>query len=159
MSIGWRAATAADLDGLAVLEERTNLVALAEVFPPERFPFPSQAVRDRWAATLADPAVTIEVVDLEDGSGLLAYLAFDAVRLRHLGVHPQRWGAGLGRAGIARALTAMRAAGAPQALLWCLAENTRARRLYESLGWRLTGVEQQTPWPPRPMELEYARRL
>lgn len=159
MSTAWRPASAADLDGLAVLEERTNLVALAEVFPPDRFPFPSQAVRERWAAALADPTVTIEVADLEDGSGLLAYLAFDAVRLRHLGVHPQRWGSGLGQAGIDRALTAMRAAGTGRAVLWCLAENTRARRLYESGGWQLTGVQQQTPWPPRPMELEYGLRL
>jgi hypothetical protein len=38
-----------------------------------------------------------------------------------------------------------------------LRENTRARGLYEHLGWAPTGREQAAEWPPYPVELEYGR--
>jgi RimJ/RimL family protein N-acetyltransferase len=49
-----------------------------------------------------------------------------------------------------------RAVAAGATRLWCLAENHRARRLYDRLGWRPTGVERAAEWPPHPVELEYA---
>lgn len=150
----WRTAGPGDVASLTELEQEANLVALGHVFPADRFPFPVDGVRDRWAATLADPHVRVEVVD--GGAGLAAFLAYDAILLRHLGVRPTRWGAGLGRAGVERAVSEMRAMGSTQPRLWCLTESVRARGLYERLGWRLTGVEQTCPWPPYPIELEYA---
>lgn len=153
----WRSATAADVDALTALERATNLVALGPIFPPERYPFPTEGVRSRWRETLADPCVTVEVVDGADG--LVAFVAADAERLRHLGVHPDCWGRGIARAAIGRVLDAMRTRGVERALLWCLADNTRARRLYERLGWAPTGVRKQTPWPPYPTELEFALPL
>lgn len=153
----WRPATAADAAALTGLERATNLVALGPLFPPERYPFPTDGVRRRWEQTLADAAVTVEVID--GAEGLDAFVAADAERLRHLGVHPDRWGEGIGRAAIERVLTAMRERGNQRALLWCLADNTRARRLYERIGWRPTGIRQQTPWPPYPTELEFALPL
>ncbi len=76
------------------LERDTNLVALAQVFPG--VPYPEHDVRDRWLRLLADPEVTVEVVGPPDR--LDVYLAYDEVRLRHLGVRPERWGEGLARA-------------------------------------------------------------
>ena len=143
----WRRAGTADADALAALERDANLVALAHVFPPDRFPFPYDAVRDRWAATLAEPDVVVEVVD---GDGRLdAFLAHDAATLRHLAVHPDRWGDGLAREGVERAALA----GANR--LWCLVDNHRARALYEHLGWRETGERRRAEWPPHPVELGY----
>ena len=145
----WRAAGPDDADALTDLERDANLVALAHVFPPDRFPFPWDGVHDRWAATLAEPGVVVEVVD---GDGRLdAFVAHDGVTLRHLGVHPERWGQGLAREAVQRAS----AAGATR--LWCLVDNLRARGLYDHLGYHETGSSRQAPWPPYPTEVELTR--
>lgn len=141
----WRPATSSDAGALRDLERDTNLVGLAHVFGD--LPFPSDGVLARWTLVLADPEVVVEVV--EDGAGLVAYLAHDGTSLRHLGVRPDHWGRGVGAAGVARAVEA----GARR--LWVLELNTRARALYERLGWAPTGVRQDCPWEPYPIELEY----
>ena len=38
--------------------------------------------------------------------------------------------------------------------LWVLADNHRARGLYEHLEWQPTGRSRQDEWPPYPPELE-----
>ncbi len=143
----WRAATPADALPLADLERDANLVALAHVFPPADHPYPYDDVLDRWRTLLADPDVVVEV--LPAAGRLDALLARDRDRLRHLAVHPDRWGSGLGAAAVARAS----AYGVTR--LWCLAANERARRLYERLGWRIGGAERRAEWPPYPLEIEY----
>ena len=148
LAAGWRGATPEDLGPLRDLERDANLVGLAHVFSVEEFPFPDDAVLSRWAIVLADPQVVTEVVDGD--RGLLAYAAYDHESLRHLAVHPDAWGTGLATAGVQRAVHH----GARR--LWVLVANHRARRLYEHLGWRATGVEQESPWTPHPVELEYA---
>ncbi len=141
----FRSATAADAVALTELERDTNLVALAHVFPG--VDYPTDDVRERWLRLLADPTVTVEVVGSPER--LDVYLAWDAERLRHLGVRPELWGRGLARAAVERATGVRR--------LWVLRENTRARAFYEHLGWAATGREQAAEWPPYPVELEYGR--
>ena len=141
----FRAATPADAVALTELERDTNLVALAHVFPG--LPYPEDDVRERWELLLSDPEVRVEVAG--PAHRLDVYLAWDDVRLRHLGVRPEQWGRGLARQAIERAHGVRR--------LWVLAANDRARGLYEHLGWSPTGREQQAEWPPYPTELEYAR--
>jgi GNAT superfamily N-acetyltransferase len=143
--LGFRAATAADADALTALERDTNLVALAHVFPG--VPYPADDVRERWLRLLAAPTVRVEVAGPSDR--LDVYLAWDDVRLRHLGVRPESWGQGLARRALERAAGVRR--------LWVLADNQRARGFYVHLGWAPTGREQQAEWPPYPIELEYAR--
>jgi GNAT superfamily N-acetyltransferase len=150
MSVGpetttFRPATAADAEALTALERDTNLVALAHVFPD--VPYPSAEVRRRWLGLIADPSVRVEVVGTRER--LDVYLAWDAERLRHLGVRPELWGRGLARAAVARATGVHR--------LWVLRDNERARGFYEHLGWAPTGREQPAEWPPYPLELEYGR--
>ncbi|WP_445395118.1 GNAT family N-acetyltransferase [Streptomyces sp. LE64] len=53
---------------------------------------------------------------------------------------PDHWGTGTGRELTAATVTAMREAGYREAVLWVLAENARARRFYESAGWRHDGT-------------------
>ena len=143
---GWRRATAADVVALRDLERAASRTGLAHVFGD--LPYPDDDVLARWALLLEDPDVVVEVVD--DPDGLVALTAHDGTNLRHLAVRPDHWGGGLGREGFRRA----EAAGARR--LWVLAENARARRLYESMGWRPSGVTQECPWAPFPTELDYA---
>ncbi len=156
----FRVATPADLTALRDLERAANLAALGHVFPPDRYPFPDDAVLARWALVLDEPGVAVLVVD---GAGrreaLVAYAAHDDRSLRHLAVHPTRWGTGLATAAIAVATEAMARRGGREAELWCLVDNHRARRLYEHLGWRATPERQDAPWPPHPVELRYTLSL
>jgi GNAT superfamily N-acetyltransferase len=141
----FRSATASDAEALAALERDTNLAALAHVFPG--VPYPTDEVRERWLRLIADPEVSVEVVDAPER--LDVYLAWDEERLRHLGVRPELWGRGLARAAVERATGVRR--------LWVLRDNTRARGFYEHLGWSPTGAEQDAEWPPYPVEVEYGR--
>ena len=142
----WRRAGPDDAAALRDLERSASSAGLGHVFGDR--PYPDDDVLARWAIVLADPEVVTEVA--EDPAGLVAFAAHDGRSLRHLGVRPDAWGRGLGREAVARAV----AAGADR--LWVLAENHRARRLYDALGWSPTGASQECPWPPYPLELEYA---
>jgi GNAT superfamily N-acetyltransferase len=44
-----------------------------------------------------------------------------------------------------------------EARLWTLTENHRARAFYERRGWSLTGRTRVVPYPPYPIDVEYAR--
>lgn len=157
---GLRPATAADAPALRDLERAANLVGLAHVFPVADFPFPDDEVLARWRRVLADPGVVVEVVDADaDGRalGLDCLVAYDATTLRHLAVHPRRWGSGLARLAVTRAARAIRDGGA-QPRLWCLAANGRALGLYAHLGWEPTGVEKRSEWTPFPTERELVLR-
>ena len=141
----WRRATDEDAAALRDLERIASQTGLAHVFGD--LPYPDDDVLARWALLLDDPGVAVEVV--EDERGLVALAAHDGTTLRHLAVRPDHWSAGLGREAFRRA----EAAGARR--LWVLEANARARGLYESLGWRPTGVTQECPWAPYPTEVEY----
>ncbi|MGA8211020.1 MAG: hypothetical protein WB798_12795, partial [Nocardioidaceae bacterium] len=89
-----RAAGEADLTALLDLERAATLAALAHVYPPQRYPFPEQAVLARWALVLAEPDAAVLVLDRGDGPGLDLLVAHDDHSLRHLAVRPERWGCG-----------------------------------------------------------------
>ncbi len=151
----WRPATVADAVSLRDLEKAANLVGLAHVFPAEEFPFPDAGVLERWLATIADPDVTVELAAEPGDARPVALVAFDrSGRLRHLAVRPDRWGTGLARRAVDRAVRGIGRHGATPRL-WCLAENIQARGLYAHLGWRTTGREQPAEWPPYPIEQEW----
>ena len=154
-----RKATAEDVVALRDLERAANLVGLAHVFPSERHPFPDDAVLSRWVLVLEEPGVSVLVRDADTGTGLDVLVAHDDRSLRHLAVHPDRWGRGLASEAVDQAVQAMAGRGTTEAELWCLAENRRARRLYEHLGWTATADQRPAPWPPHPVELRYVRTL
>jgi len=151
--IRFRLATPKDAVALRDLEKAANLASLGHVFPPADHPYPDEGVLARWRSTMAEPGVRVEVVDGPDR--LLAFAAYDATTLRHLAVHPESWGSGLGRVMVQRAVAGIAAGGADRAVLWCLEANTRARGLYAHLGWRETGRTRQAGWPPYPIEGEH----
>jgi len=155
----FRQASLDDLAALTDLERDANLVGLAHVFPPERFPFPGDDVLARWALVLDEPGVAVLVHDAGPvrGGGLDLFAAYDDRSLRHLAVHPDRWGEGLASSAIDDVLRAMHLRGTAVAELWCLELNHRARRLYQHLGWRATTDRRPAPWPPHPTEMRYTR--
>lgn len=153
----FRLATPTDAPALRDLERTANLAALGHVFPPERFPFPDDAVLARWALVLEQPDVAVLVLD--GPGGLVAYAAHDDCWLRHLAVHPEHWGGGIATAAVEAAVRGIDARGSTVAHLWCLEENHRARRLYEYLDWRATAERRAAAWPPHPMEVRYTRLI
>ena len=155
----FREATVDDLSALLDLERAANLAGLAHVFPPERYPFPDGDVLARWALVLDEPGVDVLVLDGEDGDGIDLFAAYDDRSLRHLAVHPRHWGSGLATTAIETVLRNLDERGATVAELWCLEENTRARRLYEHLGWRAEQDRRPAPWPPHPTEMRYTRLI
>jgi ribosomal protein S18 acetylase RimI-like enzyme len=58
-------------------------------------------------------------------------------------VDPKLAGRGIGSRLMARAVASLRAAGYAAATLWVVAENRRARRFYEGLGWRVDGARRR----------------
>jgi RimJ/RimL family protein N-acetyltransferase len=159
MSDMFREATIDDLIPLLDLERAANLAGLGHVFPPDEFPFPDDDVLARWALVLDEPGVDVLVRDTADGSGIDLFAAYDDRSLRHLAVHPDRWGDGLATTAIETVLRAMDDRGTTVAELWCLEENHRARRLYEYLGWRAASDRREAPWPPHPTEMRYTRLI
>jgi GNAT superfamily N-acetyltransferase len=154
----FREATPDDLSALLDLERTANLAALGHVFPPDRYPFPDDDVLARWALVLDEPGADVLVHDAgPDQAGIDVLAAYDDRSLRHLAVHPRRWGSGLATVAIEKVLHAMDERGTAVAELWCLEENRRARRLYEHLGWRAATDRRPAPWPPHPTELRYTR--
>jgi ribosomal protein S18 acetylase RimI-like enzyme len=80
-----------------------------------------------------------------------------AADVRYVGVRPGRWGAGLG-SGVMRFLAAeLAAAGFVDAQLLVYADNEKAVRLYERLGWRLRGPQAPHPRTGRPEQRYYLR--
>lgn len=155
----FRTATEQDLLALAELERDANLASLGHVFPPDEYPFPFDDVLARWRLVLDDPSAAVLVLDAPDDHRLEAFVAHDDDTLRHLAVHPDRWGEGVATAAIETALHAMDLRGTTAASLWVLKDNDRARRLYSFLGWSPTEEEREAPWPPHPAEIRYTRLI
>lgn len=86
-----------------------------------------------------------------DARSLLALIAFDRHRVRHVAVRPDRWRHSLARRAFELAVARM-----TRPCLWVLVDNRRARGLYDHLGWRPTGREQRAEFAPYPAEIELA---
>lgn len=54
--------------------------------------------------------------------------------------HPRVWGTGTADALMEHTELRLRAEGFPEAVLWVLTDNPRARRFYERHGWSATGI-------------------
>lgn len=144
-----RRATPADAELLAAIQAEASLAALGHVYPPELYPFPAEAVQERWRrftgwALLADA----------DG-----FVAVDPPWLEAIYVRPTAWGSGAAAALHDAALAELAARGVERARLWVLEGNGRARRFYERRGWRPDGTSRVVEFEPHPIDLGYGRDL
>jgi GNAT superfamily N-acetyltransferase len=150
-------ATTEDVDVCFGIARASALEGFRHIFPPERYSFPDEPIRADWLSALASPG----------GETYLALLGDDAVGVVSLGdgllqtlyVLPESWGHGVGGALHDLAVDRLRNAGVREARLWTLVENHRARAFYERRGWALTGRTRPVPYPPHPIDVEYALRL
>ncbi len=79
--------------------------------------------------------------------------------LSTLYVLPSCQGRGVGSALHDLALERLRALGFELARLWTLDGNASGRRFYERRGWTLTDETRVVPYPPNPVDVQYAKAL
>ena len=142
---------------LLAIQREASVVAFAHVYPSERYPYPDDAVREVWSEALSDPEVEVYVAEVDGvpagavsvGNGFLSTLY----------VLPDYQGTGVGSALHDLALERLGAQGLRDARLWTLERNDFGRRFYERRGWSLTGETRVVPYPPNPLDVQYARPL
>ena len=148
-----RGMTVEDLPAVVDMQERGAVRGLAVVFPQETYPFPRDAVLDRWRDELEAPDVAAYVAVDELGA-LTGFAARRDDELLHFGTAVQTWGTGHA-AWLHDALIATY----PPPLRWLrlrvFEDNHRARRFYERLGWTATGRESRSSFVPHPVLVEY----
>jgi GNAT superfamily N-acetyltransferase len=152
-----RAARPDEAHVITVVQRDACVRAFAHIYPPERYPFPEDDVRGIWEETLRDPAVEAFVAEV-DGVPVGTVSVGEGF-LRTLYVLPSHWRGGIGTALHDHALERLRAHGNDVAKLWTLEENWDGRRYYEKRGWALTPETRVVPFPPNPIDVQYAKRL
>jgi RimJ/RimL family protein N-acetyltransferase len=130
------------------LQRAASLAGLSHIFPPEEFPYPDDAVRERWRAF---PGAVL--VAEQDGAAV-GLAAFADCRLHGLYVLPAVWGTGVARALHDSVLAAL--PDCAEVKLWVLEDNRRARRFYEKHGWRRNGEQRIVEYPPSPLDVGYS---
>jgi GNAT superfamily N-acetyltransferase len=152
-----RPARADDLETLLAIQREAAVTAFAHVFPQDRYPFPSDDIRELWREALADSE--IETYVAEAHCVPVGSVSIDSEWLRKLYVLPAHQGTGVGSALHDLAVERLRARGCTRARLWTLDQNGPARRFYERRGWTLTEVTRVVPFPPNPRDVQYAKTL
>jgi GNAT superfamily N-acetyltransferase len=146
-----------EAETLLAVQRDACVGAFAHIFPPEQYPFPNEDVLQAWRDALADQAA--EVYIAEAGGEAIGSVSVGDGFLRTLYVVPAHQGSGVGSALHDLALERLREQGAHVAKLWTLEENWNARRYYEKRGWRLTAETRVVPFPPEPIDVQYAKTL
>lgn len=155
-SFGIRTASPDEAEVLLEIQKASAVAGFGHVFPPDRYPFPSDAVLGRWQSTLDDPAEVVVLAEL-DGP------AVGVAAMRAGGSTLFTWFPRVGVQASARGSMTTRSRGyvtsAASAHLWVLEQNMRARRFYEKRGWRLNGETRIVPFPPHPTDVGYSTEL
>lgn len=142
---------------LLAIQREAAVAAFAHVFPQDRYPFPSDDIREIWQEALE--ADDIEVYVSEVDGEVVGSVSVGGAFLRTLYVLPSRQSTGVGSALHDFALERLREQGNAEAKLWTLEENWGARRFYERRGWTLTNETRVVPFPPNPIDVQYAKAL
>jgi RimJ/RimL family protein N-acetyltransferase len=130
------------------LQRAASLAALAHVYPPDEYPYPDDAIRERWRN------VTGTVLVAEEDGMPVGVAVTEACWLHGFYVDPAHWGTGVATALHDAALAAM--PDCAELKLWVLEENQRARRFYEKHGWRRNGETRVVEYPPNPLDVGYS---
>ena len=157
LALAIRPAEPADLETLLAIQREAAVTAYAHVFPQDRYPFPDDDIRERWREALGDPDVELYVADV--GCEAAGSVSLGGDVLQTLYVRPSHQRMGVGSSLHDFALERLRARGCSRATLWTLEENWPARRFYEKRRWTLTEETRIVPFPPNPVDVQYAKEL
>jgi len=148
-----RPMTVEDLVELIDLQHAGAVVGLADVFPQEQFPFPRDAIIERWRTEIGDPSIDCFVAS-DDSGRLIGFAATAGRELLHFGTAIDTWGQGTAEELLEVLVSSLRATGEVP-MLRVFVDNGRARRFYEKHGWRPTGASSRSSYEPYPVLLEY----
>ncbi len=139
------------------IQKAASLAGLGHIFPADRFPYPDDAVRERWREVVA--GLDHEALVAETDGEAVGVAAIEGDWLNGFYVLPERWGSDVAPALYDAAVELIRGSGAAVAHLWVLEANTRARRFYERRGWRVNGTTRVVDYSPHPVDVGYSLRL
>jgi GNAT superfamily N-acetyltransferase len=148
-------ATVGDAELCFGIARTAAVAAFRHIFPPDLYEFPANAIRADWISALTDPNGETYIA-FEDDEAVGVVTVSHGV-LQTLYVLPEFWSQGIGGTLHDLALDRLREVNVHEARLWTLTENHRARAFYEKRGWSLTGRTRVVPFPPHPIDVEYAR--
>ena len=156
-----REATTDDVRELVEVQRAGAVLALEHIFAQETHPFPVRSVIRRWFEELQQPGTHVYVAT-GFRVALEGFAATRGTELLHFGTAPRSWGTGF--AGAVHAAVLERVAqtapeGAQQLWLRVFAQNARARRFYEKVGWSATPTRTRSTFPPYPELVRYERAL
>ncbi|SDT21995.1 GNAT family N-acetyltransferase [Microlunatus soli] len=146
-----------DAELLTQLERSASLARLGHIFPPDRYGFPEDDIRERWQAVLDDR--TRQTMIAEVNGEPAGYVSIGIDTIHHMGV-----GEGYQRQGIGSELMAAAEdelfadVSTPEIELWVLEDNEVARGFYRAHGWTDTEDERDAEFPPYPNEIRMLRR-
>lgn len=153
MGVLVRRATVDDARALAVVHVRAWQAAYRGAMPDAYLD--ALSVSDRtawWRETLgadpgpSQPTTFVGLAGAEIGGFVVVGPCSDetvadrASQLWALNLDPPRWGTGLADALIGEGTEHLQALGRPEAVLWVVESNARARRFYERHGWAPDGA-------------------
>src|SRR5262245_40038040 len=145
--------TVDDLPALIDLQQAGAIVGLAEVFPQDLYPFPRQAIIDRWQAEIGDPEIET-YVGVDDVGRIVGFAATTGSELLHFGTAIDTWGDGTASELHDVVVESLRGRDG-QLTLFVFADNRRGRRFYDKHGWQPTGATKTGDFPPYAVLLEY----
>lgn len=140
-----REMTAADVPAVLGIQEPGAVLGLSDVFPQDDYPFPHDAVAQRWIQEIATPGIDCYVV-LLDGT-VVGFASIRDDEFLHFGIAVEHWGAGVAQTAHDAVLDRMKSRGVQRAWLRVFAKNGRGRRFYERLGWHSTGDRSRSSFP------------
>ena len=137
-----------------VIERMTDIADLIGVLEVEEASFHSPTTREWYESELQRPDVCFVYVIRTTQHPVAGFCAFwkvaDQIHINNLAIRPELRGRGLGRRLLAHVLGDAARLGAPSATLEVRRSNERARRLYETAGFKLAGV--RTSYYTNPIE-------
>lgn len=143
----------ADLSALIDLQQAGAILGMADVFAQDKHPFPRDTIVARWRDEIRSSAVETYVATDGDGQ-LVGFAATTGCELLHFGTAVDTWGDGTAQE-LHEAVVGLLRAHADRISLHVFADNRRARRFYEKLGWSPTGASRTSGFAPYPVLLEY----
>jgi ribosomal protein S18 acetylase RimI-like enzyme len=141
---------------LTQLERGASEAALAHLFPPEQYPYPTAEIQRRWRRLLRDGHSHVHILSLKDEP--VGYVAFGDGWVQHLGVLAQYTRRGYGSALLEFASLELFATGEREASLWVLTGNEAARAFYRAHQWTETDNRRQSEHPPHPEAVRMVRK-